>query len=214
MTCTGSCCGYDDHFNEKIANRDLSNFLKGKSKKTTENLVSLLSKKDLHGKSLLDIGAGVGVLSLSLFKQGIKNSTLVEASYAYQNASKKLLSDNNFAEQSRFISGDFSRIYNEVPSADVVTLDKVVCCYDDYDSLVRSSVGKAHSVYAMVIPLDVWWTKLFNQFGNVVRSITGNTFKTYIHPLNEIEKIIFSSGFRLSVHKYQREWYISVYEKV
>ena len=39
-----------------------------------------------------------------------------------------------------------------VPSADVVVLDKVICCYPDMPALVQASAAKARRLYAIVVP--------------------------------------------------------------
>jgi len=213
MKSTNCCNLYDNQFDDKVAQRDLKNHLKGKDKKETKKLLHMLSDVDVSNKSLLDIGGGVGVIADQLFKKGLEKSTMVDISRAYQSAAKSLLSGYVSEGRSHFILGDFSQVYTNIETADIVTLDKVICCYEDFDSLVKTSVARANSIYAIILPRNAWWVKLFNKFGVVWRKISGNEFNSYIHPIKEIEKIIHSAGFRQFKFHAHWEWLIRVYRK-
>ncbi|MEO8563899.1 MAG: hypothetical protein ABI601_17600 [bacterium] len=58
-------------------------------------------------------------------------------------------------------AGDFVEIVAEVDQADDVSLDKVVCCYHDMESLLAVSAVHARRRYGVVYPRDGWWVRLF-----------------------------------------------------
>src|SRR3989304_1566362 len=58
------------------------------------------------------------------------------------------------AERIDFVPGDFGRRATESVVADIVTLDRVVCCCPDADALVGSSAARARRVYGLVLPRD------------------------------------------------------------
>jgi magnesium-protoporphyrin O-methyltransferase len=60
-----------------------------------------------------------------------------------------------------YFHGDFVELDDRIPSADIVTLDRVICCYDDMYALVEKSSSKAKRFYALIYPRDIWWMKLF-----------------------------------------------------
>src|SRR4026209_19957 len=57
-------------------------------------------------------------------------------------------------ERLEFVDGDFVSRSASIDAADIVTLDRVVCCYPDVESLVRLSSSRARSAYGLVLPRD------------------------------------------------------------
>ena len=50
-----------------------------------------------------------------------------------------------------FRLGDFLTLAPELAAADLVTLDRVVCCYTDFEPLLRVSASKARRWYALSV---------------------------------------------------------------
>jgi hypothetical protein len=53
-----------------------------------------------------------------------------------------------------FQYGDFVALAPALSAADVVTLDRVICCYDDMPALVGRSAALAERLYGVVYPRD------------------------------------------------------------
>ena len=112
-----------------------------------------------------------------------------------------------------YFVGDFVEIHNEIEMADIVVLDKVICCYQNYEPLVRSASQKAEQIIAYSIPRDVWWVRIYDAFDNQWRALKGKPFPTYVHSTATIDEIIKEEGF-LPVHEsHNREWLIAVYRR-
>jgi len=212
MHCS-NCCGFDVEFDQKRALRELRDYKKNGPKKTTKKLIDAVSQQDVSDLSLLDIGGGIGAIQFELLKNGATHATSIEASDAYPIISKEEAVSKGLAERIDYITGDFINLSDTTPQADIVTLDKVVCCYLDYSSLLTHSLGKAQKIYAMIIPRDTWWVKLAHFFETEFRILTGSQFRTYIHPVADIERIISENGFEKRHQQYQREWMIAVYAR-
>jgi hypothetical protein len=60
--------------------------------------------------------------------------------------------------------GDFIDLAEQVPEADAVTLDRVVCCYPDATTLVGASARKARRVYGLVYPRRRLGVRIFTAF--------------------------------------------------
>lgn len=217
MNSSPSCCSlHDRFFDNKIASKDLKRYKKNGPGKSTRKLLDILDELIKESAndytSLLDIGGGIGSIPLALSSRGFSNFTSVEASSAYQQIQKKEFENQNLDVKADFILGDFTDVSDQVNHADVVTLDKVICCYDDYRLLVTTSVSKSNHILAIVIPRNVWWVKAVVNVSVFIRRIFGSRFKIFVHPIEEIERIILDHGFKNLHDSFQREWHLLVYE--
>ena len=167
------CQGIENMFDKKAAKRALKRYLKKGPSKTTGMLLKAIHETGVKGLDFLDIGGGIGAIQYDLIKAGASNGTSIEASPAYIDLAKEEIHKNNLDEIIDFKHGDFTTIASDVDSADIVTLDKVICCYDDMSELVMLSSKLAQKIYAVIYPRDVWWTKLALLFMNFYPIIKG-----------------------------------------
>ncbi len=209
------CCAtrYDDKFDLERAQTELEEYLRTGIKKSSRPLMNLLQKLPLEGKTLLDIGGGIGSIDFELFKRGLTQTTYIDISRAYTDTFIAEAKRRNIMDNCRVIKGDFPILAPLINRADLVVLDKVICCYDDYVDLVSSSIGKADKWYAYTIPRDNWWVKVGQKFDGWARSFRGDRFRTYIHPVRKIERLIQKAGFKKIDQRFQREWLSVVFVK-
>lgn len=78
---------------------------------------------------MLDVGAGIGALSFELLAAGAERVTAVDAAPAYLAAVREEAGRRNVSDRLNLVLGDFVSVAGEVMPADVVTIDRVVCCY-------------------------------------------------------------------------------------
>jgi hypothetical protein len=97
-----------------------------------------------------------------------------------------------------FIHADFVSVASELPAATLVTLDRVVCCYTSYESLLNAALSHAQRVLAPSYPRDVWYVREGVRLENAERRLTKNSFRTFVHPAGQMEKVIRSAGFGVS----------------
>ena len=156
MAC--SCCDFTgpagQQFNAKKAAKQLRGYRRGKVGPTTRLLRDGPLKARLTAGTVLDVGAGIGALTFELLDRGFQSAVAVEASSAYLAAAAEDAARRDRSQAVAFLNGDFVDVANKVPIADVVTLDRVVCCYPDYRSLLdeatrRASRGLALSMLAI-----------------------------------------------------------------
>jgi magnesium-protoporphyrin O-methyltransferase len=207
------CQGIENMFDKKAAKRALKRYLKKGPSKTTEMLLKAIHKTELKGLDFLDIGGGIGAIQYDLIKAGASSGTSIEASPAYTDLVKDEIHKNNLAEIIDFKHGDFTAIASDVDSADIVTLDKVICCYDDMSELVRLSSKLSRKIYAVIYPRDVWWTKLALPFINFYPIIKGSPFRVFIHTTKKVEEIIFRNGLKRDYYDTTLFWQVAIFTK-
>ncbi len=169
--------------------------------KTTRMLVDALSRMGLEGSTLLDIGGGVGAIEHSLLAAGVSTATDVDASAAYLSAARAEAERRGLSDRVRYEHGNFVALAGELPPADVVTLDRVICCYDDMQKLVSLSSALAGRYYGVVYPRDTWWTRLGVRIGNFLLRLQRSNFRSYVHPTSAVEALIHANGLTRRFHR-------------
>jgi SAM-dependent methyltransferase len=207
------CQGIENMFDKKAAKRALKQYLKKGPSKTTDMLLKAIHKKGVRGMGFLDIGGGIGAIQYDLIKAGASSGISIEASSAYIDLVKDQIRKNNLAETIDFKHGDFTTIAPYVDPAEIVTLDKVICCYDDMSELVKLSSKLSRKIYAIIYPRDVWWTKLALPFINFYPLIRRSPFRVFIHPTKKVEEIIIKNGFKRDYYAKTLFWQIAIFTK-
>ena len=207
------CQGIENIFDEKSARKELKRYLKKGPTKTTGLLLNAIHKLGVNGLSFLDIGGGIGAIQYDLIKEGASNGTSIEASSAYINVVKSKMNQTGLAKKVTFKLGDFTTIATEEDAADIVTLDKVICCYDEMTQLVELSSKLARKIYAVIYPRDAWWTKLARPILNLYPKLRGSPFRVFIHPTKNVEEIIFKHGFTKQYYATTFVWQIAIFTK-
>ena len=211
-----SCCqcqGIENMFDKKTAKRNLKRYLKKGPSKTTAMLLDAIHKEGVQGLDFLDIGGGIGAIQYDLIKAGASNGTSIEASSAYIDLVKEETLQNGLDERLDFKHGDFTKTASDVDTADIVTLDKVICCYDNMSELVMLSSKLARKIYAVIYPRDVWWTKLALLFMNFYSIIKSSSFRVFIHPTKKVEEIIFGNGLKRNYYATTIFWQVATFTK-
>ena len=213
MTC-GHCCDANHLFDDKQARKDLKKYKKKGAGKPTQRLIDGFSNIQLSGLSLLDIGGGIGIISLELFKLSLSKSMDVDASFAYVDVARKHAEDAGYESQTEFIIGDFVDHSEEIDLYDIVTLDKVVCCYPDIDKLLQSSLNKAKQYYGIVYPRDGFIARILTRLANFYFKLKGSEFRTYVHENRLISTSIENEGFERIYFTNSFPWRIAIYRRL
>lgn len=181
--------------------------------KTTRELIDALLSIGVNEMTLLDIGGGLGAIQHELLAAGASQATHVEASTAYLDAARKESQHRNIENQISFMHGDFVSLAPVVPMADIVTLDRVVCCYDNMPALVELSAARAGKLYGMVFPRDRWLFRLLLPVANFFIRLTKSPFRIYIHHTDDVDRIVRNQGLELHFHRRSIFWQVLIYAR-
>ena len=211
----GSCCtpDFDTVFDDRAARHDAERYRRRGADGSTRRLVEAIKALDVRGASLLDIGGGVEVIGIELLAAGATSLTGVDASRAYVTVATEELARRGLAERATLRYGDFVEHAPTLEAADVVTLDRVVCCYRDWEALIGSSLARARRLYGLVYPHDRWWMRIGIGLSNLWFRIAGNAYRGYVHPERAIDATIRGEGFEVRSHHRGWVWQTVVYER-
>jgi SAM-dependent methyltransferase len=208
------CNGLASMFDRRTAERDRDRYRRKGADRTTRILLDLIRPYHVEGSTILDIGGGIGVIDQELLKAGAGHAVMVDASPAYLDVARQEAGQANLIDRIEFVDGDFVRCAAEIDTADIVTLDRVVCCYPDADALVGLSAARARSVYGLVLPRDRWLVRAALRLLNLGFRIRRSAYRTYLHPNARIDQLIAAAGLRPRTEVDTFIWRVVVYDRV
>ena len=177
-------------------------------------LLELLAPDRRPGTTLLDIGGGIGALDQAFLSDGAAHATLVDGSAGFVEAARMEAARTGTTDRLDIRLGDFVRLAPDLEPADVVTLDRVVCCYPDAASLVRLSLHRARRTYALVHPRNRRAFGILAALANTWARLTRHSWRLFAHPADDIDDVIAAAGFRLRARARTWVWRIEVYERI
>ncbi|MGE5249242.1 MAG: class I SAM-dependent methyltransferase [Bacteroidota bacterium] len=212
MNCC-QCQGIEETFSPEYVAGELDRYRRRGPAKTTLMLIEALKQAGVSGSTLLDIGGGVGAVQHALLAAGVKTAIDVDASAAYLSVARAEAARRGLSHRIEHKHGNFVELAADVPAADIVTLDRVICCYDDMQRLVGSSSALARRLYGVVYPRDTWWIRLGLAIGNFFLRLRGSSFRAFAHPSGDIEALIAAKGLTRRFARRTFAWQVAVFDR-
>jgi magnesium-protoporphyrin O-methyltransferase len=205
------CQGIEIEFNQKKTAKELKRYRRKGPAKTTRMLIEALKAGGVGGVTLLDIGGGVGAIQHELLDAGASSAIHADASTAYLDAAKEEAGCQGHADRVSFLHGDFVELAPDIAPADIVTLDRVICCYHDMQALVRLSSARARKCYGLVYPRHTWWIRIGFAIMNFVLGVRSNPFRIFSHPTQAVDAVVRGNGLRQRFYAKSGLWQVVVY---
>ena len=208
------CCFDDwvDHWASKATTKPTA-------AKVTASLLDAITDAGVADRSVLDVGCGIGDLAIEVVARGGASGTGYDLSPKAIDEARTLAASRGVDDRMRFEVGDGAKL--DLPAADIVVINRVVCCYPDTDNLLEHTLGAARSVFAMTAPVSKgptgWLNRLWSALENVgyrLRPSKYGGFRVFIHDLDRIDERIRAAGFRRTRHERRRVvWDLAVYTR-
>ena len=160
MPCNCAVSGLNEMFDDRLARHEAKRFRKrGLNVRARKLLHAIENALPLPSLRSLEVGAGVGGLTISLLRRGVAHASIVDASRAYVATARLLADEMGVGERLDIECGDFVERAPALESVDLVVLDRVVCCYPAWQQLLPEAAHKANRAIALTWPRDVWWSR-------------------------------------------------------
>lgn len=196
------CCRADDDPGDGVAG-------------VSSALLERVEDAGIEGRSVLDLGCGMGGLALEALRRGAARATGIDLSPTSIEVARERAARTGLEARAAFRAGDAAA--GEAPVHDVVVLDKSICCYFDADRFVGNSVPLAGSVYAFAIPESrgvrgaLFRVSVFLE--NAWRALRGDPFRAYVHDVRKIDRLVRGAGFRPLSRTNHWLWHVAVYQR-
>ena len=212
MSCP-QCRGIEEFFDQREAERDLRSYRKNGPSGITSVLLDAIRAEGIDGASLLDVGGGVGAVQHELLASGVSTAVSVDASSAYLAAAKEEAERRGVADRLDQRFGNFVDLAPQLEQADIVTLDKVICCYHDVEQLVRLSSAKAKRIYAVVYPRYNLLLRALPKLASVYFRLRRTPFRAFVHSTSVVEALVEGNGLRRTFYRKRGFWQVAVFTR-
>jgi magnesium-protoporphyrin O-methyltransferase len=210
-------CGCDEFasvFDRRSADADLRRYRHQGPDRTTRMLLDLIRAQGVDGATILDIGGGIGVIDQELLRAGASRATLADASLASVAVAREWAVDAGLADRMTFLEGDVVRGADAIGPADVVTLDRVICCYPDVASLVSLSAARAGRLYGIVLPRDRWIVRAALALEAFWYRTLRKAYRPFAHPNHLVDQLAAAHGLEPFAETGTFFWRVALYRRV
>jgi SAM-dependent methyltransferase len=183
--------GYDG----RDAEKDLAALRSGGPRPTTQELIDVIRAQGVEGASVLDVGAGVGGIHLAFLEAGAASAIDVDASREYIAAARTEAERRGLVDRVTYRYGDLVELAADLPPADVVTLDSVICCYPNLPALLAAVFGVGPRLVGLTYPRDVWWMRAYMRLYNLVHAVRRSPARYFEHRQSHVRSLMTSAGY-------------------
>ncbi len=176
-------------------------------------MVALASEPGLDGTRVLEIGGGIGALQAELLGAGAEQGEVVELVAAFEPYARELALERGLEERTSFRVADVLEEPEAVPPADVVLMNRVVCCSPDGVDLARRAAALARRSLVFSFPRDVFWVRGVVRLVNAGFAIFGRSFRLFVHPRAALVAAAEAEGLRLSGGGHGVAWEFAAFDR-
>ena len=194
-----NCCtpkGYRWIFSERQARSEARRYRRKGLDATSRRIVDFLKKQGVEGRTVLEVGGGIGAIQIELLKAGAARAVSVELTPTYEEEAATLLRDEGLTDRVERRIMDFAAAGDSVPGADIVIMNRVVCCYPDMPRLAGAASDHTREVLVMSFPKRTWWLWVGLGLGNAILRAMRREFQIFLHPPKRILATSEQHGLR------------------
>jgi 2-polyprenyl-3-methyl-5-hydroxy-6-metoxy-1,4-benzoquinol methylase len=210
------CCtpkGYRQIFSEKNARAEARRYRRRGLDSTSQRIANLIKEHGVEGSTLLEVGGGIGAIELELLKAGFVRAVNIELTPTYEEAAGELLHEAGLADRVERRVMDFAEAGASVEAADVVVMNRVICCYPDMPRLAHAAAEHTSGMLVISFPNRRWLTRLGLTLANVGFRVMRMQFRVFMHPPSLILAAIEERGFRTRLNQPGLLWQVVALEK-
>jgi SAM-dependent methyltransferase len=211
------CCrpdAYREVFDEKHARKDVRRYRRSGLPKDAAAGVAFLRRRGIRGLTVLEVGGGIGAALIELVRAGAARAVNVELSPAYEPVAAKLLRESGVeASRVEFRTGDFVAEADSIEPVDAVIMNRVVCCYDDYDALLVAAADRARRYLVFTYPRDNAISRLIAGLENLGFRLSGKEFRSFVHPASAMLAVAERRGLRPAEERRAPIWLTAALER-
>ena len=210
------CCspkGYRWIFNETNARSEAKRYRRKGLDPTSRRIVEFLKQQGVEGRTVLEVGGGIGAIQLELLKAGASRAVSVELTPTYEQEAEALVREAGFADRVERKLMDFAETAADVEAADVVIMNRVVCCYPDMPRLAGAAADHARQMLVLSYPRETWWTRLGLRLGNLILRVLRREFQVFLHPPDQIIRTSEQHGLSTILDRTDRFWTVAAFRR-
>jgi magnesium-protoporphyrin O-methyltransferase len=210
------CCspkGYRWVFSEREARREAKRYRRKGLDATSRQIVDLLQAQGVAGRTVLEVGGGIGAIQIELLKAGAARATSIELTPTYEDVAMALLREAGLEDRVERHVMDFADAGGAVSAADIVVLNRVICCYHDMPKLAGAAADHAREVLALSFPREGWWMQAGIATMDLMLRIARREFQAFYHSPRKILATCEQHGLKTIVNRPGLAWTVAAFRR-
>jgi len=210
-----SCCrpeSYGAFFTRRGAERALRRYRRRGLDELSAKIARVVKEHGVAGLTILEVGGGIGALDVELVRAGAEHAINVELSPEYEHAAVALASERGVQHRIERRVGDFVG-EQDIPEADAVVMNRVVCCYPDYEALVGAAADHARRLLVFTFPRERALVRSAFRLMNLWLRLTGNDFRAFVHPSSAMLEVGRRHGLTPVLERRGTFWQLAALER-
>ncbi len=205
-----SCCRAvpcEELFGPEWARRDMEAYLRDGlgtlERQMVEELAAELAVESPAGSPalsearVLEIGGGVGAMQAELLKAGAASGEVIELVQAYAPFAARLARELGVDGSTRFRIHDLLAEPGAVEGADLVIMNRVVCCSADGLELTAAAAGLTRHALVLSFPRSNWFTRGVAAAQRALFRLLGRSYRAFVWPQAAIAAAATTSGLQV-----------------
>jgi hypothetical protein len=184
-------------FKPRTARRGLMRHRKRGLPQLEREMLAFVPEESLQGARVLEIGGGIGALQAELLERGADRGEIVELVSSYEPYAIELARDRGLEGRVTYHVADLLG-GEDVEPADLVVLNRVVCCSPDGVELTGVAARLARHSLLLSFPRDAAWMRAAMRLLNVGQWLMRRSFRVFVHPPAALFASAEAEGLRLS----------------
>jgi hypothetical protein len=184
-------------FDPRAARRSLDRYREKGLDRLERLMLAEARRRDLDDARVLEIGGGIGVLQSELLWAGAASGEVVELSNSYEPYARELARDRGLESRSSFRVADVLEEPAAVDPAEVVLLNRVVCCSPDGVRLAGVAGRLARRTLVLSFPRDRRLVRAGVRLANAWLWLRRRSFRVFFHPPAALVRAVEAEGLRL-----------------
>ena len=205
------CCspkGYRWIFSERRANAEAKRYRRKGLDPTSRRVVETLKQERVEGRTLLEVGGGIGAIQIELLKAGVAQAVSIELTATYEETAHELLREAGLQDRVERKVMDFANAADAVEAADIVIMNRVICCYPDMPKLTGAAAAKAREILVMSFPKERWWMRAVLALGNLALRVARRQFQVFLHSPDKILAVAEQHGLATTLNRSGLIWQV------
>jgi len=202
---------FGNFYNARKAAAELRAYRNNGPIPSTKILIDALKSEGVQGATLIDIGGGIGAIQHELLAAGVAHATSVDASDAYIQSAQEESRRRGLTGCVTYHHGDFSELADRIPPAAIVTLDRVINVYPDWNRLLQLSAARAQRLYGLVYPRDTLPVRIVVAVMNLV--LWRGPVHASVRSPQLIERVVSDAGLVRYFSKTVGPWEVAAYRR-
>ena len=208
------CCSplaYSRVFSERSARKQAQRYRRRGLDRTSRRIVEFLKERGVEGRTVLEIGGGIGAIQLELLRAGATNAVSIELTPTYEKAATELLRESGFEDRVVRRVMDFTEAAAQVDAADIVVMNRVICCYPDMPKLAGAAAEHARQLMVLSFPKERFWTRCVVALGNLPMRLA--RFRVFVHSVERLRSVAAGKGLSVAADRPGLFWEVAVFER-